>query len=206
MRRFAYAPKVEAFVMLEESGRLIDLTDDIISGSVNRRLGAMSDASLTLQNKMGKYTDRVRMEPMDRIVIRMSRVGKPFAVLSGFVDNAPWFQLYPGPVTLQASCTLKLLQHTYFDPALPYFINYFATLGWNYNPGDGTFTDFNGTAPGVRTGNLDISGGMGDVIYSLLRDVSGWPGSHIDIRDLPETFIPKIAKMIHAARMPKIPP
>lgn len=195
MQRFVYAPKVEAFVMLEESRRLIDLSDDIINGSVNRRLNAMSDASLTLQNKNGKYTKQVKIEPMDRIVIRMSRVGQPFPVFSGFVDDAPFYQLYPGPVTLKASCTLKILQNTYFDPGLPFLTSYFAGLGWQYNPSTGVLFD----VAGRRQGNLDISGGMGDVLWSVLKDIGGWPEEHIDIRDLPQKFINAIAKMRHDA-------
>ena len=140
MRRFVYVPKVEAYVRLESTGTVVDLTDDIVSGSVTRRLGAMSTASLTLQNKENKYTQRAQIRPMDRIIIRMARVGQPFVVFSGYVDESPYFQLYPGPVNLSASCPLKLLANTYFDPGLPYVSEFFAQFGWFYDVTSGVLS------------------------------------------------------------------
>jgi hypothetical protein len=59
--------------------------------------------------------------PMDPITIYLQRVrGRPVRVFTGFLDRTPYLQLYPGVIQLKASCTLKRLLYTYFDPALPY--------------------------------------------------------------------------------------
>lgn len=135
MQRFVYMPRVEAYIKLEEQDKVIDVSDDIISGSINLRLNAMSEAELTLQNKHGRYASgktfgKNQITPMDRIIIRMSRVGEPENVFAGYIDAAPHYQMYSGPVTIRASCILKLLQHTYFDPGLKSVTALFQSLGW----------------------------------------------------------------------------
>ena len=123
MQRFVYVPRVEAYIRLEEEKKIIDISDDIISGSIQLRLNAMSEAELTLQNKHGRYARSktfggTQITPMDRIIIRMSRIGQPENVFAGYIDATPHYQMYSGPVTVRASCVLKLLQHTYFDPGV----------------------------------------------------------------------------------------
>jgi len=136
MRRFVYTPRVEALIKLK-TGKIIDVSDEIISGSVSLRLNAMSEAELTLQNKHGRFvrtgTSGSMISPMDQIVIRMSRVGQPFNVFAGYIDEAPHYQLYSGPVSIRASCILKLLQHTYFDPGVMAMANMFYKYGWGYD-------------------------------------------------------------------------
>ncbi len=138
MQRFVYTPRVQAFIKLQ-TGNIIDVSDEIISGSVSLRLNAMSEAELTLQNKHGRFVRQGNsgsmISPMDQIVIKMSRVGEPFNVFAGFIDEAPHYQLYSAPVSIRASCILKLLQHTYFDPGLMAVGNMFYKYGWRY---DGT--------------------------------------------------------------------
>src|SRR4051812_5279986 len=104
MKRFIYAPDVQAFIATEH--QILDVSPDIISGSVTRRRDAASEAELVLQNPYRKYLRR--MKPMDRIVIYLTRV-KPMLVFSGYLDSAPVDQLYPDTVTIRASCTLKRL-------------------------------------------------------------------------------------------------
>lgn len=193
MERFVYAPRVEVLIMLEDKQKLIDVSNDIVSGSVNRRLNAMSDAQLVLQNKNGRYTKQNIVHPMDRIVIRMCRVGQPFLTFSGFVDEAPYYQIYPGTVSIAASCTLKLIQRSYFDPGLPFLQQWFQSQGWSWQPDTGTLTDYGGL------GNEDLYGNMGDLIASLLSGIAGWPDNLIDIYDLPRTFLQNIAKVMEAA-------
>ena len=121
MQRFVYTPRDEAYIKLN-TGKIIDVSDEIISGSISLRLNAMSEAELTLQNKHGRFVrtgvSGSMISPMDQIVIKMSRVGQPENVFAGYIDESPHYQLYSGPVTIRASCILKLLQHTYFDPGV----------------------------------------------------------------------------------------
>jgi hypothetical protein len=196
MKRFVYAPKVEAFVKLDDAERkwrTVDLTDDIISGSVTRRLNALSEATITLQNKAGKYTEGIQIRPMDRIVIRLSRVGQPFLVFSGYVDEAPYYQLYPGPVTIRCSDTLKLLQYTYFDPGLPFLTTYFAQFGWQYDPSTGILSDGPQTGgPAGQFGNFDVYAGIHKVLENVLVDIGGWDETAIEILDIPTKFLKQI--------------
>lgn len=201
MERFVYVPKVEAFIRCDGdgSGRIIDVSEDIVDGSVTRRVDAMSTTTLTLQNKFGRYTggsrgtggpNSVRIRPMDRIIVRMSRVSEPFLVLSGYVDEAPKFQLYPGNVTVNASCSLKLIANTYFDPGLPFMRKYFAQFGWTYDPTSGAlYDDVSSGGPNQRFGYLDVAGGIGDVMKHILHDVGNWPIEAIDIDNLPIGFL-----------------
>jgi hypothetical protein len=204
MRRFAYVPKVEAYIRLDSppptGGAIVDITDDIISGSVTRRLNAMSTATLTLQNRKGKYTmedsikdgtPRVRFTPMDRIIIRMARIGQPFEVFSGYLDETPYFQLYPGTVSLSASCPLKLLANTYFDPGLPYMLDWFAKQGFNYDTYSGQLLDSAHTF-----GELDYLGGVAKVIRQTLVDIGGWPTDAINIVPIPDNFIDLMSKTL----------
>jgi hypothetical protein len=206
MQRFVYVPKVEVFVRCDGDGsnRIVDVTEDVIDGSVTRNVDQLSTATVTLQNKFGRYTggargsggpNAVRFRAMDRIIVRMARVGQPHLVFSGYLDETPYFQLYPGPVTIKASCTLKLLQNTYFDPGLPIMTAYFQQFGWIYNPATGMLSDSVGTA-GVdqRFGYLDVAGGVGDVMQHVLHDVGNWPNEAIDIQDLPIGFLKAISK------------
>jgi len=205
MERFVYVPKVEVFVRCDGdgSGRIVDLTEDIVDGSVTRNVDAMSTAMITVQNKFGRYTggakgsggpNAVRIRPMDRIIIRMSRVTDPFLVFSGYVDESPKFQLYPGTVTVAASCSLKLIANTYFDPGLPFMRKYFKQFGWTYDPTSGLlYDDVTSGGSNKRFGYLDVAGGIGDVMKHILHDVGNFPTEAIDIDDLPTGFLQSIS-------------
>jgi cell wall-associated NlpC family hydrolase len=201
MRRFIYSPEVIAYIRSEEAGVVFDVTKDIISGSVNRRLDATSDATLVLQNKFGLYTRKFK--PMDRIAIFMRRIGDPMLVFSGYLDEAPFYQMFPAPVTIQASCTIKLLQNTYFDPGLPFMSQWFHKFGWIYNPESGSVTD-----PFFGFGNYDMKtkspkgdfheGNLARLIATALNEIGGWPKNHIFIRSIPSTFIKTVGKLMKA--------
>jgi len=206
MKRLVYQPKVTCMIMRDSAlkGRapkdigkldefLIDVTDDIVNGSVNRRLNAMSDITLTLQNKNGRYTRNNIIQPMDRIILRMCRVGTPFLVFSGFVDDAPYYQLYPGTVTISASDTLKLLHNTYFDPGLLYMQSWFVAHGWSYDAATGALTKLGVSTPSAGIGNDDLGGHMGDLIFAMLTEIAQWPDESISIYNLPPKFIKSIS-------------
>jgi murein DD-endopeptidase MepM/ murein hydrolase activator NlpD len=190
MRRFAYTPDVTAYLATEESG-FIDISADIISGSVTRRVNAVSNAELVLQNPRRKYLKKIK--PMDRIVIYLTRIHKPVLVFSGYIDRAPFDQLYPGPVKITASCTLKRLLHTYWDPGLPFVQRWLSEYGWTYNQDSGTMLD---SARNLY--NSDVSGGLGHMIRAVMKDVGGWPvgtkkgqKNTVHVMELPKPFITK---------------
>lgn len=158
MKRAVFNPKAYAFVNTQKHG-VIDVTEYIISGRVNRRLNAISSASLELQNPDMIFTkeDGIRLTPMDPIVIYLERK-KGFAVkvFTGFVDESPYYQLLPGPVTIKASCTLKRLLHTYFDPGLMYTQRFLVKYGW-LPQADGTVLGV--TGQDNTSGEFTVEGG-----------------------------------------------
>jgi hypothetical protein len=193
MQRFVYAPRVECYIKLK-TGKIIDVSDEIISGSISLRLNAMSEAELTLQNKHGRFVrtgvSGSMISPMDQIVIRMSRVGQPENVFAGFIDESPHYQLYSGPVTIRASCILKLLQHTYFDPGVMAMADMFYKYGWYY---DGTESLVN---QNKKWDAIDSSGSIKDLIRGMLIDIAGWPAEMIQIQNLPLKLIEDLAQII----------
>jgi len=195
MQRFVYTPRVEAYIKLN-TGKIIDVSDEIISGSISLRLNAMSEAELTLQNKHGRFVrtgvSGSMISPMDQIVIKMSRVGQPENVFAGYIDESPHYQLYSGPVTIRASCILKLLQHTYFDPGVMAMAGMFYKYGWSY---DGTESLVN---QNKKWDAIDSSGSIKDLIRGMLIDVAGWPAEMIQIQNLPPRLITDLAKIIVA--------
>lgn len=200
MQRFVYTPRVEAFIRLDDTNRIIDVTDDIVSGEVIRRTGAQSEASLVLQNKDGRYTATDLIKPMDRIIVRMSRIGDPFLTFSGYVDEAPYFQLYPGTVQVRASCPIKLLQMTYFDPGLQSVHSFFQSLGWNYDPSTGALYDDPGSGGANQTfGDLDVHHGVGKVLVEAMHTIGGWDRNAIVVDDIPDTFLASIANAFKAS-------
>lgn len=139
MQRLVYSPKASAYIKTEDD-RIVDVTNDIVRGEVHRKINQVSSATLTLRNDQRKYTSKGNptFRPMDPITIYLNRLpGFPVQVFTGFLDKTPYFQLYPGTVELTASCTLKRLQYTYWDPALPYVNEFMAQYGWVANRATG---------------------------------------------------------------------
>lgn len=206
MRTFVYAPDVNAYILTSvrpdgSGGKVIDVSDDIISGSVSRRINAVSSADLTLQNPGKKYLQkRYRVYPMDRIVIYLTRIHKPTLAFSGYLDRTPWEQPYPGPVRITASCTLKRLLYTFWDPGLPFVAEWLHQFGWTYDYTTGNMWDKSRSLY-----NFDISGGLGHMLRAVLHDVGGWPIGYpsdgnknsVHVMALPSNFL-KVTKQLLA--------
>lgn len=139
IRRLVYSPKAYVFIK-DSQGNIHDLTHYVVGGQVDRLVDQVSTANITLRNPNHLFTVHVdddgkivepTFSPMDPITIFLRRVRKhPVRVFTGFLDQTPYLQLYPGTITLRASCTLKRLLHTYFDPALPYTMSFLTHYGW----------------------------------------------------------------------------
>jgi lysophospholipase L1-like esterase len=138
MKRLVYAPRAYVFVK-DSTGKIHNLTHYVVSGNVDRLLDQVSTASVTLRNPNHLFTTHLegdevveaRFSPMDPVTIYLRRVrNRAVRVFTGFLDDVPYLQLFPGTVTLKASCTLKRLLHTYFDPALPYTQSFLTSYGW----------------------------------------------------------------------------
>ena len=209
MKRLVYSPSVNAWVKTDTG--VFDLSPYITDCTIDRRVNSVSYAQLTFRNpkiadptnpkkQRFLFTEHVRddgsihpmLHPMDPIIITMTRLkGRPIQVFTGFCDTTPYIQLFPGTAQLTASCTLKRLQYTYWDPALPFVQEFMLANGWAISKSG---TAFNPSAEQRRRGaegELSDSS-IGFLLYQILQQVGGWDESNIYIQGLP----PKIGKLV----------
>lgn len=204
MRRLVYSPKVYAFVRTDDTANgttpYLDISDYIVRGNVTRLVGSASTASLTLRNPNKIFTGNnvgrtPTFHPMDPITIYMSRYEDfPVQVFTGYLDKTPYLQLFPGTVQLQASCTLKRLLHTYWDPALPFTREFMAKYGWFQDPTTGQMQNAASQATTVGDkGKLD-DGSIGQVLYAVLTEarLGNWKDNEVFIEQLPSDLIERI--------------
>jgi hypothetical protein len=123
----------------------------------------------------------------------MSRVGQPFNVFAGYIDEAPHYQLYSGPVTIKASCVLKVLQNTYFDPGIPAVAGIFHKYGW--------FSDLSGSGAIINSQQfdaMDSTGNVRDLLIGVLNEIGGWDKSNIKIEKLPPKLLTELGMLLKA--------
>ena len=186
-RVLVYAPDVNVY-FATQSG-VIDVSHDIVKGEVKRVTDGVSQATVVLNNQKKQWT-RV-IQRMDRVVIFMTRV-KRLQVFAGYVDTAPFLDLYPSTCTIQASCTLKRLLYTYWDPGL---VNSMDILDQNtYNPSAGGGAGAPGAGGGAGGGAAGGDSGLGAMLTNLLVRVGGWDANSIKIQNFPPEFLAFAAK------------
>ena len=136
-KTFVYSPEVK--VVIEG----VDVSADVVSGNVKRITDGASSLNLVLSNKGFRYTAHHQFKRMDRIVVWLKRVGAPVKVFTGYLNVVPGLQLYPSTVRLQASCTLKKLLYTYWDPGLDASRELLdqARIPWGVHPESGQLSD-----------------------------------------------------------------
>lgn len=205
MQRFVYSPKVWIYVNTggavgdkTNPPNIIDLTDYTTAGSVNRVINQVSTAEITIRNPRKKWTKpgNPTFRPMDSITIFMQRQkGYPVQTFTGFLDRTPYYALYPGTVTLMASCTLKRLLHKYFDPALPYTFQFLAAYGWRPSGAGGGMVNRAEevqSAGDINEQDIIDDSGFGKLLYATLTEIGDWKDSQIYIEELP----PNIAERV----------
>src|ERR1700683_4067590 len=189
--RLTYAPKAYCFTK-NSAGQILDVTNYITAGEVQRLANPPSTANVPLRNPGKIFTipsQGVAFHPMDGITIFLQRLqGYPVQVFTGYLDDTPYYQMYPGTVTLQATCTLKKLLYTFFDPSLPYVNAFLSKFGW-VNFQDGTIrsvpalanqaTVAQGSTKGLQDGSI------AKVLWAVLTDIGEWDDTAIWIESLP---------------------
>lgn len=175
----------------------------MVSGSVTRNVGQVSTAEVVLRNRFRKWLKDPQNKqsiflPMDMITIWLERVGgHPIQVFTGYLDSVPYYQAYPGNCTLQATCTLKKIALSWFDPGLTFFQNIVNDLGWVIDPTTGE------AQPGP--GKLRISGndpskaindtGFAQLLYEFMVQICNWNPNNVYISNLPPTLPRKAAEL-----------
>lgn len=177
---FVYAPGVKAYVATRKHG-IIDVSDDLVAGSLTRRSDGVSSFSFSLQNTRRKY-DGV-FTPNDRISVQMKRLTW-VQVFTGYLNQVPLVTAWPRVVHLEASCSLKRLQYWYWD---------------SHAEASQAMVQQALTDAGKESNVTD--GGMTNVILTILKKVVGWPESKAHIAAIPPNWyevIETLAKQIDA--------
>lgn len=195
MKRVVYSPKVYVFVKADSG--IYDLTDHVIDCSVSRKINQISTASVTFRNPKKQFTNGENgavFHPMDPIVIFMKRLdGRPVQVFTGYCDTTPYFQLRPGPATIEASCTLKRLLYTYWDPGLPFVAKMLEQRGWQTTATQGGYELFNTDAAAANNEDSDgdgiaevDDGSIGAILFDVLLYIGNWRPDSIYIEEIPK--------------------
>lgn len=217
MKRLVYSPSIKAWVK-SDSG-VIDLSPYIIECNISRKIDDVSSAELVFRNpkvttENGKnrfmFTQhegddgsvRPVFHPMDPITIVLERIaGRPIQVFTGYCDTTPYVQLFPGTARIQASCTLKRLLYTYWDPALPFVSKFMKAYGWDLNVESGTAVNQGQATAAEQSPNVPIKtvqlndGTMGNLLYGVLNEIGGWDNSNIFIQPLPSNISTIVSKL-----------
>jgi cell wall-associated NlpC family hydrolase len=180
MPNFLYAPGVKAYISTQNHG-IIDVSDDLVEGSMIRRSDGVSSFSFSLQNARRKY-DGV-LAPNDRISVQMKRL-KWVQVYTGYLNRVPLVTAWPRVVHLTSSCSLKRLQYWYWD-----------------SHAQASQTMVMGALEDAKKDNGVSDGGMTNVVLTILKKVVGWPESKVHIARIPGNWysvIETLAKQINA--------
>jgi hypothetical protein len=208
LKRLVYSPKAYAFIYSrKKNGAIIDVSNDISGGAVQRFVNKPSTASLTLRNDNWKYTGRFQPTffPMDGITIWLQRfAGRPVQVFTGFIDTIPYYQAYPGEIEITATCTLKQFMYTHFDPGTG-FLQWLTDHGWVPNQNNGNMEGFyNPDALSTGGDSIGTDGGMGQLLHDFMIDIGGVDPNAIVIgdlpKDLPQTMLSAYTKKVDASK------
>jgi hypothetical protein len=183
MKTLVYTPDVR--IWIAHGNKQYDVSADIVAVSVSRVENSVSSVVFRLANKpgdanregAGRYTPL--FSPMDRVVVQMKRV-EWVQVFSGFLDRVPLVQLYPGTVDFRASCTIKRILHTWWDPGLPDSANLMNQQSAELNEADGS----EGVDPGSGLPS-QLDKGLGSLLRRVLVNVGNWHPSNIHIQRFP---------------------
>lgn len=200
MRRAVYSPKAYVFVRTDlpnGTKTIVDLTDYVVNGTVNRRVNQVSEATIEIRNPQKKWTQpgKPTFRPMDPITIWLQRNPKigPVQCFTGFLDTTPYYQLLPGTATLKASCTLKKLLYTFWDQGLPATLQALSKYGWNADPTTGQLRNLGAAAQTIDSSNPQVTdSNIGRLIYGILKDIANWPDAQIHIEALPPDIAGRI--------------
>lgn len=176
MKTLVYSPDVK--ILIARGNKQYDVSNDIVAWSIRRVENGVSSAVFRLSNKpLPSNPKKLRynqlFERMDRVTIFLKRI-EWVQVFSGYLDSVPHVQLYPGTVNFRASCTLKRLMHTWWDPGLPESSRIFDQAGISQRE--------------LENGELQADMGLGSLLRRLLVQVGGWNPQQIHIQRFPVGF------------------
>lgn len=117
-------------------------------------------------------------------------------VFTGYLDTTPYLQLFPGTCSLKASCTLKRLQYTYWDPGIQFTREFLTKYNWLPNPQTGTInnpsalkSDKNKDGAGPGTPAELTDGGIATLLYAVMHDIGKWDNGELVIESMPKSVM-----------------
>lgn len=218
MKRLVYSPSIKVWVKADSG--IIDLSPYVTNCSIHRAIDDVSKAEITFRNpkftsdngkKRFMFTEnelsdgsiRPVFHPMDPITIVFERIkGRPVQVFTGYCDTTPYVQLFPGVAKISASCTLKRLLYTYWDPALPFVRSFMKAYGWDVSNEGQAINQGQATKAEKSTGNTKIKSvtlndsSIGNLLWAVLHEIGGWNDNNIYIQPLPANIGSTVAKLM----------
>jgi len=116
-------------------------------------------------------------------------------VFTGFLDESPYVQMFPGTVTLKASCTLKKLLYTFFDPGLPFFTEFLAQYGWQVVEGVGIVNPKAEEEGRAKEKGVLTDTGFGALLLAVLNVIGKFPKESIFIEEIPPGLIELVSEL-----------
>lgn len=155
----SYSPSIALYV--ETDGGVLDMTDDLVSLSVSRKLDAASSMSAKVSNPKGKYNGLIK--PMDRFTAYASK-GSPNdrgyrRLITGYVSKVDRFTLYGADMSISGYDALYRLQRLYWDPKLSESVQFLhEAFGGMRTIGATTYAD------GIRRLVTEVGGMPSDMV------------------------------------------
>ena len=168
MATLLYNPGIHIAISTMRNG-LIDVSDDIESGSLQINENSQHALQFTLSNRGGKYNQL--FTPNDRVTVQMKRI-RWLQTFSGYLDVVPYFSVYDRSITMVATCTLKRIQFHWWDPGFEPTLQFLQSLLTNQQ-----------TSPDAGTSN---------VIKGVLTGIVGWESDRIHIGSIPSNWMNKM--------------
>ena len=181
MGSLIYAPGVRVYIRTA-GGVTYDVSEDLTSGELVRRVNGVSSFAFGLANPRRKY-DEV-FTPGDRVVVEFKRLAW-MRVLTGYLNEVPLMSIWPTEVALAASCTLKRAQYWYWNPYT-----------------QATQTMITNAFAGASGDAATSDGGAGAAALAIMQNVMGWPASKIHIGAIPSAWLDvayKIGQQVQAS-------
>lgn len=148
---------------------ILDVSEDISRGQVILTENQLASLNLVLVNHRRKY-DGV-FTPNDIVHVDLKRVAW-LPTMTGFLNNVPFFSVFPRSCVLSASCSLKRIKHRPWDPGAEASV--------------GLLNSVSGNAIG------QVDGGLRDKVIAVLTTVAQWPQEKIHIGQIPNNWMEKM--------------
>jgi cell wall-associated NlpC family hydrolase len=182
MKTLVYSPDVR--VLIGHGNKQYDISSDLVRITMYKKENSASTVFLTVSNKGGRYSGKIT--PMDRITVYMKRLSW-VQVFSGYVDSGPHHQLYQGVAQIKATCTIKRLMHTWWNPGLMSSAKLFDQMSL--------------AAASAGQGQAQFDSGLGNLLTNLLERVGGWQRQNIHVQNFPTGFYNFLAANLSANQL-----